>query len=142
MIAKVGTVVRNNRRLTVRERADACGISMGSCDVILTDDLHIKRVCVKFVWRLLTDDQREQRQTIGDDLLERSCEDVQFFKNIVTGDVPWVYGYDRETKQQSSHWKGHSSPRPKKWRDSPCRAGSHKYTKVITALAKAMYRVN
>ena len=55
---------------------------MGSCDAILTDDLHMKRVCAKFVPRLLTD---EQRQTIARDLFERSCEDVQFLKNFVTG---------------------------------------------------------
>jgi len=113
MIAKVITVVHYNRRLTVREIADDCGISVVSCDAILTDDLHRKCVCVKFVPCLLTDDQREQRQTIAGDLLVRSCEDVQFLKNIVTGDESWVYGYDPETKQQSSQWKGPSSPRPK-----------------------------
>jgi len=113
MIAKVRTIVRNNRRLTVREIADGCGFCVGLCDAILTDDLHMKRVWVKFVWRLLTDDQREQRQTIGGDLLERSCEDVQFLKNVVTGDESWVYGYDRETKQQSSQWKDPSFLRPK-----------------------------
>ena len=30
----------------------------------------------------------------------------------MTGDEFWVYGYDLETKQQSSQWKGPSSPRP------------------------------
>ena len=59
---------------------------MDSCDVILTDDLHMKRVCEKFVPRLLTDDQREKRQTIARDLIVRSCEDVQFLENNVTGD--------------------------------------------------------
>ena len=113
MIAKVRTVVHNNRRLTVREIADDCGIFVGSCDAILTDDLHMKRVCTKFVPRLVTDD-REQRQTIAHDLFECSCEDVQFLKNIVTGDESWVYVYDPETKQQSSQWKGPTSPRPKK----------------------------
>ena len=68
----------------------------------LTDDLHMKRVREKFVPHLLTDDQREQRQKIAGDLLERSYEDMQFLKNIVTGDESWVYGYDPETKQQSS----------------------------------------
>ena len=104
---------RNKRRLTVREIADDCGIFVGSCDAILTDDLHMKRVCTKFVPRLVTDD-REQRQTIAHDLFECSCEDVQFLKNIVTGDESWVYVYDPETKQQSSQWKGPTSPRPKK----------------------------
>jgi len=108
MIAKVRTVVRNNRRLTVREMT---GISVGSCDAILTEDLHMKRVRAKFVPRLLTDDHREQRQTIARDLFERSCEDVQFLKNMMTGDESWVYGYDPETKQQSSQWKGPTSPR-------------------------------
>ena len=115
MIAKVPTIVRNNRRLTVREIADDCGISAGSCDAILTDDLHMKRVCAKFVLRMLTDDQCEQCQKIASDLLEHSCEDEQFCKNIVTGDKSWVYRYDPETKQQSSQWKG-PSPRPKKGR--------------------------
>jgi len=101
MIANVKTFVCNNRRLTVQEIVDDCGISMGSCDAILTDDLHMKRVCAKFVLCLLTDDQREHCQTVTGDLLERSCEDVQFLKNIVTGDESWVYGYDLETKQQS-----------------------------------------
>jgi len=58
MIAKVRTIVHNNRRLTVLEIVDDCGISVGSCDAILPDDLHMKRVCAKFVPRLLTDDQR------------------------------------------------------------------------------------
>jgi len=114
MIAKVGTIVRNNRRLTVREIADECGISVGSCDAILNEDLHMKRVRAKFALRLLTDDQCEQRQTIARDLFERPCEDMQFLKNIVTGDESWVYGYDPETKQLSSQWKGPTSPRLKK----------------------------
>ena len=74
----------------------------------------MKRVCMKFLPRLLTDDQCEQRQTITGDLLVRSCEEVQFLKNIMTGDESWVYGYDLETKQQLSQWKGSSSLRPKR----------------------------
>ena len=76
----------------------------------------MRRVCAKFVLRFLTEDQREQRQTVARDFFERSCEDVQFLKNIVTGDESWVYGYDSETKQQSSQWKGPTSPQPKKGR--------------------------
>jgi len=78
MIAKVSTIVRNKSTLTVREMVDESGISVGSCDAILTYDLHMKRVCAKFVSRLLTNHQREQRQTIARNLFERSCEDVQF----------------------------------------------------------------
>ena len=93
MIAKVRKIIHNNRRLTVREIADDCGISVASGDAVLTDDLHMKPVWAKYVLRLLIDDQREQRQKIACDLIERSCEDVQFLKNIVTGDESWVYGF-------------------------------------------------
>jgi len=61
IFAKVRIIVRNNGRLTVLEISYYCGISVGSCDAILTDDLHMVRA--KFVPHLLTDDQREQRQS-------------------------------------------------------------------------------
>ena len=44
--------------------------------------------------------------------------DENFLKKVITGDESWVYGYDPETKQQSSQWKHASSPRPKKARQS------------------------
>ena len=41
-------------------------------------------------------------------------KDPNFISNIITGDESWVFGYDAETKQQLSHWKTPTSPRPKK----------------------------
>jgi hypothetical protein len=35
---------------------------------------------------------------------------------VITGDESRIYGYDRETEQQSSQWKSPNSPRPKKAR--------------------------
>jgi hypothetical protein len=35
---------------------------------------------------------------------------------VITGDESWVYGYDPETKVQSSQWKHQTSSRPKKAR--------------------------
>jgi len=38
-----------------------------------------------------------------------------FLGNFITGDETWVYGYDPETRvQSSSQWKSPSSPRAKK----------------------------
>ncbi|GFV74243.1 HTH_48 domain-containing protein [Trichonephila clavipes] len=60
-IALVKAVVRSDRRLTVREIAQECHISAGSCDEILRKDLNMHRVSAKFVPRLLTEDQQFQR---------------------------------------------------------------------------------
>jgi hypothetical protein len=47
---------------------------------------------------------------------QQARDDSNFISNIITGDETWVYGYDPETRQQSSQWKSPNSPRPKKVR--------------------------
>ena len=49
-------------------------------------------------------------------MLDVANHDPEFIKTIITGDETWVYGYDPETKFQSSQWKYPESPRPKKAR--------------------------
>jgi len=74
----------------------------------------MRRVSAKFVPRLLTDDQKENRVEISQELLSNANGNENFLKNIITGDETCVYGYDVETKMQSSQWMGKGSPRPKK----------------------------
>ena len=60
-IDEINTLVRANRRLTLRELAEECGISVGSCHHILTEELKMHRVAAKFVPRLMTSDQQAHR---------------------------------------------------------------------------------
>ena len=75
-------------------------------------------VASKFVPRVLTEDQKATRVNISQELLDRVSVDENFLKTIVTGDETWVYGYNVETKAQSSECVGQGSPRPKKARMS------------------------
>ena len=75
-------------------------------------------VAAKFVPRLLTEEQIQNRVSVSQELLDRSNTDENFLKNVITDDETWVYGYNVETKVQSSQWVGKSSPRPKKARQS------------------------
>ena len=100
-IDEINTMVRVNRRLTVRELTEECGISVGSCHHILTEELKMHRVAAKLVPRLMTSDQQAHRVQVCQDLLDHS-ENDKFFSKIITGDESWVYGYDVETKAQSS----------------------------------------
>ena len=68
--------------------------------------------------RLLTDDQKENRVETSQELLANENDNESFLMNIITGDKTWVYGYDVETKMQSSQWIEKGSPRPKKARMS------------------------
>jgi len=49
-------------------------------------------------------------------MLQEAESDENFMGQIITGNKTWVYGYDPETKRQSSQWKSADSPRPKKVR--------------------------
>jgi len=117
-IEKVRSVIHENHRLTIREVSEEVGICKSSCHTILTEKLKMHRVAAKFVPRLLTEEQKQNRVTVSQELLNRSNTDKNFLKNVITGDETWVYGYDVETKVQSSQWVGKSSPRPKKARQS------------------------
>jgi hypothetical protein len=61
----------------------------------------MRRIAAIFVPCLLADDQKQNRVDVSKELLDRA-KDENFLKNIITGDDPWVYGYDVETKVQSS----------------------------------------
>jgi hypothetical protein len=113
-IEKVRSVIRENRRLTVREVSEVVGICKSSCHTILTEKLKMHCVATKFVPCLLTEEQKQNRVTVSQELLDHLNNDENFQKNVTTGDETWVYGYDVETKVQLSQWVGKSSPRPNK----------------------------
>ena len=103
-------MIRQNHRLTVREDAKEVGICKTLCHLILTDNLKMRCVAAKFVPRLLTDAQKENRVTVSQELFDRSNAVENFLKNVITGDETWVYGYDVETEVQSSQWIAKLSP--------------------------------
>jgi len=89
------------------------GISIGSCHQIFTVKLQVHCVSAKFIPCLLTDNQKENHAEISQELLANANDNENFLKNIITGDEMWVYGYDVETKMQSSQWMEKGFPRPK-----------------------------
>ena len=110
-IEEINTLVRANGCLTVRELAEECGISVGSCHCTLAEELKMHRVAAKFVPHLMTGHQQAHRVQVCQDLLHHSENDKEFLSKFITGDESWVYGYDMETKVQSSQWTSKISPK-------------------------------
>jgi len=105
--AKVHQIARENRRLTVRSIAEQVNIDKETVMKILTEDLDMKKVCAKMVPKELTEEQKQRRVTICQDLLERQ-DDI--LGHVITGDETWIYQYDLITKRQSAQWKTANSP--------------------------------
>ena len=64
MIARVEQMVMEDRRLTVKQMAANAGISVGSLDTILHDDLKMRKVSARWVPRMLTDENKASRVAV------------------------------------------------------------------------------
>jgi len=83
-------------------------------DLSISYDLNMRRVCAKFVLRVLTVEQKQQRLSVSLELRDRAASYSSFLGNVITGDETWVYGYDPEIRVHSSQWNSPSSSRAKK----------------------------
>jgi hypothetical protein len=66
--------------------------------------------------RFLRDDQKQQLVNICEELCQIASDDATFLFRVIVGHESWIYGYDTDTKQQSSQWKSPNSMRLKKAR--------------------------
>ena len=76
----------------------------------------MRRVSAEFVPRVLTVEKKQRLLSISLKLRDRAASDSSFIGNVITGDETWVYGYDPETRVQSSQVKSPSSTGAKKKR--------------------------
>ena len=74
----------------------------------------MQKVLAKFISKLLMEQQKELCVEITHNMVNCTNNDLEFTKTVITGDETWVYGYNPESKFQSSQWKHLESPRPKK----------------------------
>ena len=92
-------------KTVIRELAEEVGISTGSVHSIWADDLAFWRVSAKFVPKLLMIEQKQLHLEVAQDMLDSANSYPEFLNILTTGDESWVYGYNPETKAQSSQWK-------------------------------------
>ncbi|UYV74029.1 hypothetical protein LAZ67_11001878 [Cordylochernes scorpioides] len=82
------------------------GISKTTIGGIVTEDLKLKKTPAKFIPISLTNEKKLCRLATCEDMLEMTRTDPEWKDKIITGDETWIYGYDPETKRQSTEWRG------------------------------------
>jgi histone-lysine N-methyltransferase SETMAR len=115
MINKIHDMVLADRRLKVREIAEAVGISNDRVHNILHEHLGMKKLSARWVPRLLTVDHMRERVTCSQEclaLFRRNPDD--FLRRFVTVDETWIHHYTPELKEQSKQWTSPGEPAPKK----------------------------
>lgn len=109
-------LLREHRRITIREVASALKISYGSVQTAI-HQLGYSKVCSRFVPKFLSPEMKEVR-------LECARENLQlynqygdaFLRNIVTADETPLSLYVPESKRESSEWKRSDERAPIKMR--------------------------
>jgi len=112
-VARIQELIRQDRRRTIRDIAEEVEVGCGTCQRVLTEELGMHRVAAKFVPRILAADQKQQHVNVCTELRQFASDDKTVLSKVITVDESWVYGYDPETKLQSSQWQRPTSPGPK-----------------------------
>ena len=122
------------RRVSIETISAQFDVSVGTVHTIICEELKMRKICVKFVPRVLREDQKERRCHASREMVELINSDPAVLDALVTCDESWIYCYDPETKRQSPQWKHAGSPRLKKARQSK---STHKLLMIpfLTTLA-------
>ena len=116
-VKNIENLVLADRRVTIRYLVETTGISYGSIQRILSNELNMNKVSARWVPRMLTAEQKKNRVNISRANLEYyQADEDRFLSRFITMDETWIHHFDPETKQQSMTWKRPTSPTPKKFK--------------------------
>lgn len=114
-INKALKLVRSDRRLKLDEMAKILRISHGSVFTILHDHLGMRKLCARWVPRLLTPDQKQQRVDDSKRCLEIFRHNKKdFLRCYITMDETWIHHFNPESRIQAAEWTGPGESRPKR----------------------------
>jgi len=82
--ANVREAIRADRRQTIHDVCEIVGLSYGTVQRILVDNLNMRRISARFVPRLLGDNQKTHRVFICMGLKQQARDGPNFISNIIT----------------------------------------------------------
>jgi hypothetical protein len=118
-IDKAKQLLKEGRRLSLRELSGSLNVSLERVHHIITVELGMSRVCARWVPCDLSDEQKRKRVEVCQQNVTLVEQNPDFLSSIITCDESWIRHYDLESNQQSSVWKHKDSPAPKKFRTAP-----------------------
>lgn len=119
MVKNVQAIVLTDRRLKLIQIAEATGISKERVSHILHEELGMRKLCARWVPRLITPEQKQHRVATSGQCLQLIRHYPDFFNRFITVDETWLHHYTPETKIQSMQWTAKGEPAPKKAKTVP-----------------------
>jgi len=112
-------LIRANRWITTRELCTELNIGCNVLDMMVAT-LEYRKVCARWVPRMLTQEHKEHHMQVCQDLLNQyKAEGDSFLDHVITGEETWCHHYEPESKQQSMEWRHVNSPSKKRFKTLP-----------------------
>jgi len=97
-------LIHVNWWIMTRELCTELNISFSALETMVAT-LEYRKVCARWVPQMLTQEHKEHRMQVCQDLLNQyKAEGDIFLDCIITGDETWCHHYEPESKQQSMEW--------------------------------------
>jgi hypothetical protein len=111
LIASVAAAVEEDRRVCIEALAMAHGTSVSTIHAVLHDDLGLEKKSVRWVTKLLNDEQKQQRVKVCSEFVKAvHCHSLAMLYSTVTMDRTMVF-YDKpQSKKQSQQWIENRQP--------------------------------
>ena len=101
----VEDLVRENPRISQQQLATAINLPKSTVQRILTEHLQMRKLCTRWMPKLLTAPQRQDRITCSrENLALYQQSPAKFLTSIVTGDESWVHHFDPLSQQEAKEW--------------------------------------
>ena len=85
--------------------------------ILIVATLEYGKACARWVPRMLTQEHKERRMQVCQELLNQyEAEGDSFLDRIISGDETWCHHYEPQAKRQSKEWRHVNSPSKKKFR--------------------------
>ena len=102
LIGQIKNFMDKDRCVSIETTSAQFDVSVETVHTIIRNELKMRKICTKFVPRVLLEDQKERHCHDSRDMVELIYSDPAVLDALVTCDKSWIYCYDQETKRQSS----------------------------------------
>ncbi|GFV18768.1 histone-lysine N-methyltransferase SETMAR [Trichonephila clavipes] len=111
LVNAVDEKIREDRRFTISTLAlEFSNVGRTTLNKVVSEKLKFRKLCARWVLRLLTEEHKLKRMACALDFLDRYHKGDPFLERIVTGDETWVSHITPESKRQSMEWRHTNSP--------------------------------
>ena len=96
LIGQIKNFMDKDRRMSIETISAQFDVSVGTVHTIILEELKMRKICAKFVPRVLREDQKERRCHDSREMVELINSDPAVLDALVTCDESWIYCYDPE----------------------------------------------